>query len=142
MKLYKSPSNRNRTKANFAAFNQPWVNETQEKENLFCVLYYHRTFIAEFNFPFHAGARRTDAPGWFHGEMDPSVFIILKNTDLVLQNAPGVNLYFIFATRQLTCITSKCRFITSEEATLRSNIHFVKRIHSNPSDNKDLPTSF
>jgi len=67
-------------------------------------------------------------------------FIILKNADPVLQNTPGVNLYFIFATHQPTRIMSKCHFITSEEAKLRSNIHFVKRIHSNSSDNNDLPT--
>ena len=72
--------------------------------------------------------------------MDASVFIFLKNTDPVLQKAPGANLYFIFATHQPPGIMYKCLFITSEEATLRSNIHFVKQIHSNPSDNNDLPT--
>jgi hypothetical protein len=50
-----------------------------------------------------------------------------------------MNLYFIFAAHEPTFISSKCRFITSEEETLRSNIYFVKRIHSNPSDNNYLP---
>jgi len=64
------------------------------------VLQYHRTFIALFNFPLNGAAKRSDAPGYFLGEMDPSVFIILKNADPVLRKATGVNLYFIFATHQ------------------------------------------
>jgi hypothetical protein len=36
----------------------------------------------------------------------------------VLQNAPGVYMYFIFDTHQLSCIMAKCSFIISEEAML------------------------